>query len=225
MSPSPKFVRSDGSEIPIKPLAKLLLSLSATAKIHSMKVCSIEDCDRPAAGRGWCKMHWKRWRKSGDPLAVKFVRQPNGTPLKERLERRSALEPETGCMLWRGAADSKLGARSYTRGIIRMGGGNLHVGQAAWIVYCGPIPSGLWVLHHCDNALCINPQHLYLGTRVENGADMAKRRRARHLKLTEEQVRFIRASALNGAQLGRMFGVSRILIYPILKGRFHRHVI
>lgn len=32
--------------------------------------CSIEGCGRPSRGRGWCSMHWSRWRKSGDPLYV-----------------------------------------------------------------------------------------------------------------------------------------------------------
>lgn len=31
-------------------------------------VCSIEDCDKPAASRGWCTSHYTRWKRSGDPL-------------------------------------------------------------------------------------------------------------------------------------------------------------
>lgn len=37
-----------------------------------MAICKITDCDRPVAGRGWCKMHWKRWRTNGDPLKIKL---------------------------------------------------------------------------------------------------------------------------------------------------------
>lgn len=34
-------------------------------------LCKIDDCERGAAGRGWCKMHWARWRRHGDPLKTK----------------------------------------------------------------------------------------------------------------------------------------------------------
>lgn len=34
------------------------------------RTCSIEGCDKPCKGRGWCGMHWQRWRRHGDPLWV-----------------------------------------------------------------------------------------------------------------------------------------------------------
>jgi hypothetical protein len=50
----------------------------------------------------------------------------------------------------------------------------------AWELAYGPIPDGLWVLHHCDNPPCVNIDHLYLGTVKDNTADMMRRGRMRH---------------------------------------------
>lgn len=44
--------------------------------------------------------------------------------------------------------------------------------RVAWIFAEGPIPDGLWVLHHCDNKLCVRRSHLFLGTRTDNIRDM-----------------------------------------------------
>lgn len=49
--------------------------------------------------------------------------------------------------------------------------------RAAFIIFNGAIPQDKWVLHSCDNRICVNPDHLRLGTRSENVADMISRKR------------------------------------------------
>lgn len=109
----------------------------------------------------------------------------------------------------------------------------------------GPIPAGMLVCHHCDNPSCVNPNHLYLGTQVQNIADMFRRGRAptaeyrsavglkvarrgtdhHNSKLDADKVRAIRVTVGSSSEVAKIFGVSRRTIGFIRQGLIWKHVL
>lgn len=100
----------------------------------------------------------------------------------------------------------------------------------AWELTNGAIPAGLSVLHRCDNPPCVNPSHLFLGTRAENSEDMIRKGRDRkrglrgamnhRAKLTDDAVRIIRHQRALGvglAPLAHRFNVSTYAIWAVVK--------
>jgi hypothetical protein len=107
--------------------------------------------------------------------------------------------------------------------------------RAAWELSVGSIPEGLDVLHRCDIPACVNPDHLFLGTQLENIADMRQKGRGRagvgerhrSAKYTEAFIRLVRQLHANGAstkQLAGQFGVNPSTMYDILVCKTWKHI-
>ena len=130
------------------------------------------------------------------------------------------------CIVWGMAA----GRNGYGKAGYR--GKKWEVHRLSYEAFVGPIADGMHVLHKCDNKLCINPFHLFLGTPADNMADKKSKGRQRrgegcyNAKLTAEQVASIRKirreSGLSYSKIGSMFGTSGCNVGQIVRGETWR---
>jgi len=136
----------------------------------------------------------------------------------------SKVNKTEGCWFWT-ASTSKSGY-----GQLGSGGRPhtmLKAHRVSWELANGPIRDGLWVLHQCDNPICVNPDHLFLGTNLDNIADMNRKKRNLFqrnnpsLKLSDGQVKEIRDRRSNGERLrsiAKDFGVTEGTVSRIASG-------
>ena len=196
-------------------------------------VCSEEDCVNPVDCRGLCSVHYRKKRYLGE-LGI-IQKQYHGIPEIDRLMKRVSKQPNN-CWKWLGSYQNKHKRRvSEWHGQWRNSSGNIElVHRASWRRLAGDTPKGVFVLHRCDNPLCVNPDHLFLGTQRDNVKDMWDKGRARQgvskgenhgcSKLTESQVIEIRTSSENGPTVARRVGVSTSTVYDIRNRKIWTHI-
>lgn len=151
-----------------------------------------------------------------------------------RFETKFLKGENSQCWEWTGSQFKHAGY-----GMFCMSGRGRRVYSAhriAWMMSSGQdIPAGMFICHHCDNRLCVNPNHLYLGTPRQNNLDTVKRGRANRTmgddcswsKITEAQViEILKSDYPRGANaaFAKRFGVTQSQISHIRSGKRWPHV-
>jgi hypothetical protein len=158
---------------------------------------------------------------------TKRIRRKACDPVtKSEIEDFSIPVPEAGCWLWTRGTDKCGYGKTYVNG--------RHIGahRASYLAYSGPIPVGQEVRHKCDTPLCVNPDHLLLGTHKDNSLDRVKRLRSARLegrlnpsaKLDESKVIAIRNFGGSAVAAAKHFGVSLATIYSVINKQTWRNV-
>ena len=148
-----------------------------------------------------------------------------GGVTKEFIVANCEIDKSKGCWNW------KKSRAPWGYGLI---GENKHCIRAhrkSYELWKGPIPKGLFVCHRCDNPPCCNPEHLFLGTDLDNKRDAIRKGRfplgenRPNAKLTSVQVREIRVSSMRVVDLAEKFKVRVGTIYRVITGATYRSVV
>lgn len=145
-------------------------------------------------------------------------------PSVDLLHKMVEIDEQTGCHVWQGAPNHN----GYGRIGINYKDYLAH--RLSYELQVGPIPEGFFVCHKCDNRLCINPEHFFLGTISDNHADMVSKGRHRYgakqwkTRLTDEDVRAIRSMSGSHREIGSRFGISGSAVSAIRARKNWKHV-
>lgn len=140
------------------------------------------------------------------------VNRSRAVPLDERLDAMLAQSTtnEDGCLIWGGPCDRA----GY--GVISDDVENkwkqLRASHLVYERFVAPIPDGQYVLHRCDNPPCVEPSHLWLGSKAENNLDMVAKERRKAPVLTPELSAAIQADRQSGMKIREL--VQKYAVYP-----------
>jgi len=160
---------------------------------EEVKICTVEGCDRKLFAKGMCLRHYMRLRRTGKLTTTRYTGD---------FWKKVAQGSSTECWPW-------LGFRKRSgHGLTSMKGRPMHTSRKAWVLTHGPIPSEQQVLHKCDNAICCNPEHMYLGSRIDNMIDLhegtpfeLRHARGRPFVLNDQQLEALWTMRKRGATL------------------------
>lgn len=142
---------------------------------------------------------------------------------RKSIKSMSLVDDKSGCWVWTGKKLNGYGS-------VQKGGKQKYAHRVSYQLFHSKNPGKKFVCHKCDNPVCVNPDHLFLGTQKDNIRDMSNKGRGRgqflrgegnkNTKLTEENIPIIRKQYKEGASLYRLgidFGVSAKSISSIIQ--------
>ena len=144
--------------------------------------------------------------------------------IPDRLMKFSVKDVVTECRNWIGCLNNGNYGTILANGKMKL------AHRVSYETFVGPIPDGKVVCHKCDNPKCINQDHLFIATQIENVADRnAKNRQAKgdrqgSAKLTQEIVRVIRESPLSLSGISTKYNISRSQAGRIRQRIYWQHV-
>lgn len=238
------------------------LSDKALPPLVKSPYCTISGCDYPEYSSELCASHYNQYRgitvSGRDASGLKEIdglcmasgcrnsATADGVLCKEHIRRKNRkstsfekddllfqkIVTDTGCWI---KPHSRTGV--YTHVTVKGRNRGAHrVAYSLWIGSCDVDDLGdeLYVLHHCDNPPCFNPDHLSLGTPTDNMVDASLKSRLRqgegshYSKLSEQDVRDIRSyyeeKAISVSEIADRYSIHKVTVYDIVGRKTWKHV-
>jgi len=204
------------------------------------KTCGIEFTWKRASNQvipQFCSMKCRGHTgfRPGSPL---FISEMTDEQKFERLKKsfEKHVIRQEGCWSWKGPISK--GGYPVMSCNPEIGSDRGH--RASWIIHKGKIPQYMHVCHRCDNPICTNPDHLWIGTFKENNDDKIAKGRGRYIKpphkvgiengaskLKENQVKEIKNLIKNGRSsysIAKEYNVSKTTILRIKNNKNWSHI-
>lgn len=160
-----------------------------------------------------------------------------GLPLLDRFNAKVTRGEGDECWLWTGARIKGYGTITIPDG--NGGFRKMYATHFALLMLRGiEVPTGMLVMHSCDNPPCVNPEHLSVGTDLDNVRDMIAKGRANYggrvngervntARLTADQVRDIRMAYAYGETISHLMGtyhMGRHAITDVINRKSWSHI-
>ena len=175
-------------------------------------------CNNIAIGRMLCRSCYYKERHLG-----RLHLYPFPTPSDTFMLRVNKIA--SGCWEWSGTRNN------YGYGIIlEKGEKPIRAHRFSYELFVGKIPDGMVIMHTCDNPPCVNPEHLKLGTKLDNNRDAHKKGRrpngekSHFAKLTESQVISILNDTRKQFEIAKDYNVGQDHISRIKSGKQWKHL-
>ena len=188
-----------------------------------MKLCEIDNCERKRFGKGLCNMHYSRMRRHGTTDHSWLVRGDREAAFWSKVDKSGE------CWEWMGAKNAQGYGLFHRTG----GGNNIRAHTHSLEIATGTkYEKGMDTCHTCDNPSCVNPAHLYFGSRQQNIDDAWSRGRfpvgedRPAAKVTELDVVAIRNEYAAGAEVDDLcatYGLKKSTIRCIVLGYKWKH--
>lgn len=194
-----------------------------------MKQCTVSGCFSKFVARGYCSEHYSRWKAHGDPLIEKYGGRGGDRAVRVFWSHVDKLDSGE-CWPWTGCVERGYGKASW----YNSDGKRVRLAhRIAYELFYGKHPGKLCVCHKCDNPICCNPHHLFLGTQGDNQKDRKAKGRScfgernGHSVLSEadvKTVREMRKQGMTNPQIAAVYGVCYSTISHACTGRSWGHV-